>query len=274
MNKLKHIFLLFMMPFGLWAQEEIVHSVYFDFDKYNIREDQKDLVLNFIKALDSTMIESISIYGYTDDRGKEDYNFILSTNRANAIKNKLIENGITNKIIVSIEGKGRIMVDDDLIDNLPEVRSKNRRVDVVANLKEIKEEELQIPGVYHTLTKDNIVGDRIYLKNLLFERGSSKLTNQSKRELNKMVVQLNRNKNFRFEIQGHVCCTPSYHKEAIDRDTRKRELSENRAKAVYNYLIYRRISKSRMTYKGYGTSQPLGKDPRLDRRVEFLITKK
>jgi len=274
MNKLKHIFLLFMMPFGLWAQEEIVHSVYFDFDKYNIREDQKDLVLNFIKALDSTMIESISIYGYTDDRGKEDYNFILSTNRANAIKNKLIENGITNKIIVSIEGKGRIMVDDDLIDNLPEVRSKNRRVDVVANLKEIKEEELQIPGVYHTLTKDNIVGDRIYLKNLLFERGSSKLTNQSKRELNKMVVQLNRNKNFRFEIQGHVCCTPSYHKEAIDRDTRKRELSENRAKAVYNYLVYRRISKSRMTYKGYGTSQPLGKDPRLDRRVEFLITKK
>lgn len=274
MNKIKHLFLFFLTPLCILAQEEIVHSVYFDFDKYNIREDQKNLMLNFIKTLDTTMVESISIYGYTDDRGKDDYNFILSTNRANAIKEELIKNGITNKIIVSIEGKGRILIDDDLIDNLPEVRSKNRRVDVVANLKEIKEEELQIPGVYETLTSDNIVGDRIYLKNLLFERGSSKLTNQSKRELNKMVVQLNRNKNFHFEIQGHVCCTPSYHKEAIDKDTRKRELSKNRAKAVYDYLVSKRISKSRMTYKGYGTSKPLGKDPRLDRRVEFLITKK
>lgn len=272
MNKLNYLFLLLISSFS-FAQEEIVHSVYFDFDKYNIREDQKISVLNFIKALDSTMIESISIYGYCDDRGRDEYNYVLSTNRANAIKDKLTENGIKNKIIVSIEGKGKIMIDDDFTDNLPEVRSKNRRVDVVANLKEIKEDPIDIPGVYELITNKNIVGDRIYLKKLLFDRGSSVLTPESKRELNKMAALLNKYKNYHFEIQGHVCCTPTNVKDAVDKATRKRELSKNRAEAVYKYLISRKVARHRMTYKGYGTSQPLKQDPRLDRRVEFLITK-
>lgn len=272
MTQLKYIFFFLISSFA-FAQEEIVHSIYFDFDRYSIREDQEESVLSFIKALDSTMIESISIYGYCDDRGKDEYNYVLSTNRANAIRDKLTENGVKNKIIVSIEGKGRIIIDDDFIDNLPEIRSKNRRVDVIANLKEIKEEPINIPGVYEIITNKNIVGDRIYLKRLLFDKGSSVLTTESKQELNKMAALLNKYKNYHFEIQGHVCCTPIHHKEAIDKKTRKRELSKNRAEAVYKYLISRKVEKNRMTHKGYGTSQPLGQDPRLDRRVEFLITK-
>jgi len=266
-------FSFIIFPFFLVAQEEIVHSIYFDFDKYEVKQNQSVDLLNFIRSLDSTIIESISIYGYCDDLGKEEYNYILSTKRANAIRDKLIENGITNKIIVEIEGKGKILVDDDLIDNLPEVRSKNRRVDVVADLKEIEEEKLHISGLYQTITKETIIGDRIYLKNLLFDRGSSVLKSESKRELNKMALLLNKHKNYHFEIQGHVCCTPGNKKDAIDKGTKKRELSKNRAQAVYKYLISRKVSRNRMTFKGYGTTKPLGEDPRLDRRVEFLITK-
>lgn len=275
MKRIHYIALLFLMPLGILAQEEIVHSIYFDFDKHELKEDQKESALKFIMALDTTMVESISIYGYTDDRGKDDYNFKLSTKRANTIRETLIGQGIKQKIIVSIEGKGKIRIDDDIVENLPEVRSKNRRVDVVANLKEIEDKEpIAIPGMYESLTKNNIVGDRIHLKNLLFDRGSSKLTNTSKSELTKVAKLLHKYKNYHFEIQGHVCCTPPYHNEAIDRETRKRELSKNRAEAVYKYLLLKKIPKNRMTYKGYGTSQPLGKDPRLDRRVEFLITKR
>jgi len=273
MNSRIIFFLFIIFPFSLIAQEEIVHSIYFDFDKYEVKQNQSVDLLSFIRSLDSTMIESISIYGYCDDRGKEEYNYILSTNRANAIRDKLVENGITNKIIIEIEGKGKILIDDDLIDNLPEVRSKNRRVDVVADLKEIEEEGLHISGVYETITKETVIGDRIYLKNLLFDRGSSVLKSESKRELNKMALLLNKHKNYHFEIQGHVCCTPGFKKDAIDKGTKKRELSKNRAQAVYKYLISRKVSRSRMTFKGYGTTKPLGQDPRLDRRVEFLITK-
>lgn len=262
-----------LLSFLGYAQEEVVHSVYFDFDKFNIRQDQQEHIQKFVTTLDSTKIESISILGYTDDRGKDEYNFKLSTNRANSIKDYLVEQGIKNKIIVSIEGKGRILIDDDVEENLPEARSKNRRVDVVVYLKKVEEEVILMPGIYETITKDNIVGDRIYLKNLLFDRGSSELTIQSKKELDKIAKLLNKYKNYHFEIQGHVCCTPPYHKEAIDRGTRKRELSKNRAESVYKYLISKKVSKYRMTFKGYGTSKPLGQDPRFDRRVEFLITK-
>jgi outer membrane protein OmpA-like peptidoglycan-associated protein len=255
----------------LYSQEEIVQSVYFDFDKFSLDDKQGNDVVAFIKNTDSTRIESIQIFGYTDDVGKDAYNFKLSTNRATTIQNKLIENGIKNKIIVTIEGKGRILIDDDIVENLPEKRSKNRRVDVVLNLKPLP--KIEIPGFYNSIQKNHIIGDHIYLDNILFEKGSSKLTTKSKNELDKIALQLHRYKNIQFEIQGHVCCTPKYQKEAIDKDTKKRQLSKNRAESVYKYLAFRKIAKNRMTFKGYGNTVPLGKGPEYDRRVELVITK-
>jgi outer membrane protein OmpA-like peptidoglycan-associated protein len=253
------------------AQEEVVHSVYFEFDKFALNEVQSKEVVDFIKKTDSTRIESIQIFGYTDDIGKEAYNFKLSTKRAAAIQNKVIESGIKSKIIVTIEGKGRILIDDDIVENLPEKRSKNRRVDVVLNLKPLP--KIEIPGFYSTIQKNHIIGDHVYLDNVLFERGSSKLTFKSKNELDKIAKLLHKYKNLQFEIQGHVCCTPPYQKEAIDKDTKKRQLSTNRAQSVYKYLIFKKIPKTRMTFKGYGNTVPLGKGAEYDRRVELVITK-
>lgn len=255
----------------LHAQEEVVQSVYFDFDKYNLDEKQAAAAVDFIKHTDSTRIESIQIYGYTDDVGKEAYNFKLSTSRANTIKEKLITNGITNKIIVTIEGKGRILIEDDMVENLPEKRSKNRRVDIVLNLKPLP--KIELPGFYTTIQKNHIIGDHIYLENLLFERGSSKLTFEAKTQLDKVAKLLMKYKKLEFEIQGHVCCTPPYQKEAIDLATRKRNLSQNRAESVYKYLCFKKIAKARMTFKGYGNLVPLGKGSEYDRRVELVVTK-
>lgn len=255
----------------LSAQEEVVQSVYFEFDSFELDAKQGDAVVDYIKHTDSARIESIEIFGYTDDIGKEAYNFKLSTNRANTIKNKLTASGIRSKIIVTIEGKGRILIDDDIIENLPEKRSKNRRVDVVLNLKPLP--AIEIPGFFTTVQKKHIVGDHIYLENLLFERGSSKLTMKAKTQLDKIAMLLLRYKTLQFEVQGHVCCTPPYQKEAIDRGTRKRQLSTNRAQAVYKYLIFKKIAKNRMTFKGYGNTVPLGKGNEYDRRVELVITK-
>jgi outer membrane protein OmpA-like peptidoglycan-associated protein len=253
------------------AQEEAVKSVYFEFDKFSLDEKQGKEVVDFIKSTDTTRIESVQIFGYTDDIGKEAYNFKLSTNRANTIQTKLLESGIKNKIIVTIEGKGRILIDDDIVDNLPEKRSKNRRVDVVLNLKPLP--KLEMPGFYNMLQKKHVIGDHIYLENILFEKGSSKLTTSAKNELDKVALLSLRYKSLEFEIQGHVCCTPPYQKDAIDKDTKKRQLSTNRAESVYKYLAFRRVPKNRMTFKGYGNTVPLGKDPEYDRRVELVITK-
>jgi outer membrane protein OmpA-like peptidoglycan-associated protein len=256
-----------------FAQEEEIYSIFFEFDKFNLKEEQTEGVLSFVQKIDTARIESIQIYGYCDDRGKDEYNFVLSTNRATTVKNKLIERGIKSKIIITLEGKGRIMLDEDLQSDIPEARSKNRRVDVVVNYKSITIENLKIPGVYSSIRKDAVKGDRIYLEKVLFERGSSQLTVLAKKELDKIALQLLKFKNIQFEIQGHVCCTPTYHKEAVDRETKKRELSVNRAKRVYNYLFKKGISNARMTYRGYGNTQSLKQGGALDRRVELLILK-
>ena len=269
MRFLKYIPLFFVCL--LQAQEEVIHSVYFEFDKYSLKSEQLKGVVDFIHTSDSSRIESIEIFGYCDDRGKDAYNFKLSQNRANTIQQEFIKNGITNKVIITIEGKGRIMIDDDVIENIPEVRSKNRRVDVVLNLKPLP--KIQLPGYYNVLQKKHVVGDHIYLENLLFDRGSSILTAKSKADLSKLAKILLKNKNIEFEIQGHICCTPPYQKEAIDRHTGKRRLSHNRAEAVYKYLIIKKVPKTRMSYKGYGNTVPLGKGSEYDRRVELVITK-
>ena len=269
MKFFKYLPLLF---FGfLQAQEEIVHSIYFDFDKFALNEKEVNDAIAFIKKTDSTRIESIQIFGYTDDVGKEAYNFKLSTKRAFAIQDKFISSGITSKIIVTIEGKGRILIDDDIVENLPEKRSKNRRVDVVVNLKPLP--KIEIPGFYTTIQKHHLVGDHIYLENVLFQRGSSKLEFKSKTDLDKIARLLHKYKNLHFEIQGHVCCTPPYQKEAIDMNTKKRQLSTNRAQSVYKYLIFKKVAKDRMSFKGYGNTVPLGKGAQYDRRVELVIKK-
>jgi len=268
------VFIMVFFTSGLsFAQEEEIYSIFFEFDKFNLKEEQAEGVIAFVQKIDTARIESIQIYGYCDDRGKDEYNFVLSTNRANTVKNKLIERGIKSKIIITLEGKGRIMLDEDLQTDIPEARSKNRRVDVVVNYKSIVIENLKIPGVYSTIKKDAIPGDRIYLDKVLFERGSSQLTVQAKKELDKIALLLLKFKNIHFEVQGHVCCTPTYHREAIDRETKKRELSVNRAKRVFNYLFKKGISNSRMTYRGYGNTQSLKQGAALDRRVELLILK-
>lgn len=268
---IQYFFLLF--TFIAFAQEEIVQSVYFDSNSFEISAKQSTEIVNFIKKTDSTRIESIEIFGYCDDIGKDVYNRKLSNDRANAVQQIFTKNGIKNKVIVTIEGKGRILIDDDIDDNLPEVRSKNRRVDVVINLKPIPKEELIIPGVYTTFQKNHIVGDRIFLSDVLFERGSSVLTNSCKTELANLAKLLLKYKNLQIEIQGHVCCTPPYQKEAIDRATKKRKLSHNRAESVYNYLVLKKVPKQRLKFKGYGNTVPLGKGAQLDRRVELVVTK-
>lgn len=273
MTRFLSLFLFLFSVVSFAQEDEEVHSIFFEFDKYNLKEEQANAVVAFVSKIDTARIESVQIFGYCDDRGKDAYNYTLSTNRANTVKDKLIEKGIKSKIIITLEGKGRIMLDEDMQTNVPEARSKNRRVDVVVNFKPVVIEDLKIPGVYSSIKKDRIVGDRIYLDHVLFERGSSQLTYKAKKELDRIALELHKYKNIHFEIQGHVCCTPTFQKEAIDRDTKKRELSINRAKRVYNYFLMKRISRTRMTFKGYGNTQSLKKGSTLDRRVELLITK-
>ena len=180
----------------------------------------------------------------------------------------MVSAGFNESKIIILEGKGRIVVRQDTVENLHETRSKNRRVDLI-----VVKRNSYGKGIKNSFKNNLKVGDKIYLENILFEMGSSKLTENSKKELNKIALLLQEKKTLQFEIRGHVCCTPKDYTDAIDKITKERRLSWNRAKTVFMYLISQKISKSRMTYLGCGNKYPLGKGDNVDRRVEFLITK-
>lgn len=260
--------LFLFIIYNLSAQQKPIETIYFEFDKYDLTPLQTEVVTNFIKSIDTAKVESIQIYGYCDDRGTDEYNFRLSNNRANTIQNLLTSAGFNQSKIVILEGKGRIVVKPDTIENLHETRTRNRRVDLIV----VKRNSFG-KGIY-TSFKDNLkVGDKIYLESILFDIGSSVLTSTSKKELDKIAEKLLRQKNIQFEIRGHVCCTPDLYEDGIDKATKERRLSWNRAKTVFNYLSSKKVSKNRMTYQGCGNKYPLGRGDKYDRRVEFLITK-
>lgn len=261
--------IVFLLCFSsLFAQIKTAETVYFEFDKYNLQSDQVQSIVNFVKKIDTTKIESIQIYGYCDDRGNNDYNYKLSNDRVKTVQDILTFNGFNKNKIVIIEGKGRVILKNDPFENLTETRSKNRRVDLFL----VKKNSFG-KGIYNAFQDNHKVGDRVYLETILFPMGSSKLSEQSKMELDKISKILQNKKNLQFEIKGHVCCTPSYYDDAIDKDTNERKLSLNRAKSVYKYIISKGINSLRMKYIGCGNKFPTGLGEALDRRVEFLILK-
>jgi outer membrane protein OmpA-like peptidoglycan-associated protein len=260
--------LFLFIIYNLSAQQKPIETIYFDFDKFDLTDQQTEVVTKFIKTIDTTKVESIQIYGYCDDRGNDEYNFRLSNNRVNTIQKILVSEGFNQNKIVILEGKGRVVVRPDTIENLHETRSRNRRVDLIL----VKRNSFG-KGIYNSFKDDLKVGDKVCLTNILFDLGSSKLTSNSKKELDKIAETLKNKKTVQFEIRGHVCCTPEIYSDGIDKDTNERRLSWNRAKTVFNYLMSKKVSKSRMSYQGCGNKFPLGKGDNYDRRVEFLITK-
>jgi outer membrane protein OmpA-like peptidoglycan-associated protein len=272
MKKLLKIVFLLLFLCGS-AQDRITQNVYFDLNFDHLKESQKNLLFDFIQKIDSSQIQSVRVFGYCDDRGAASYNFNLSDRRVRTIEKILLNAGLNPKKLIALEGKGRVLVNKDTVQNLDQTRSKNRRVEVVVEQMAKPKLFMGIPRLYTDFHLQHKKGDRIYLEHVRFNVGSSYLDLKSRNKLDKIVLFLKNNPYVEFEIQGHVCCTPRYFSDAIDKDTKERKLSYNRAKAVYRYLVMRKINPSRMTFKGYGNTFPIGREPELDRRVELVITK-
>lgn len=258
---LKLIFFLFYI--SLSAQEYSAQSVYFEFDKSTLNKTQTNTIISLINSPNFSQFESIQLFGYCDDRGSENYNTKLSEKRVATVQKILLSNGISQNKIFICEGKGRVVFDKDTVTNIEKTRYKNRRVDLVF----VKN------SIYSYFPINPKVGDLIILNTISFEMGSSVLSSKAKKELDRIVLILEKHTSVRFEIKGHVCCTSNKYTDAIDQESQERNLSTNRAKNVFSYLRIKGISPYRMVYKGYGNRFPLGKEDALDRRVEFLITK-
>lgn len=74
-------------------------QVLFETGKWELLPHGKNTLLNVVELLKSYPDNKIVVEGHTDSVGSEEYNMKLSYNRANAVKNFLVENGISEERI-------------------------------------------------------------------------------------------------------------------------------------------------------------------------------
>jgi peptidoglycan-associated lipoprotein len=71
-----------------------IKDVYFDYDKYDVRAEQQQIVQANASWLKQHPGVNFTVEGHADERGSTEYNLALGDNRANAVKTALVQSGI------------------------------------------------------------------------------------------------------------------------------------------------------------------------------------
>jgi outer membrane protein OmpA-like peptidoglycan-associated protein/tetratricopeptide (TPR) repeat protein len=115
------------------------------------------------------------------------------------------------------------------------------------------------------------VGTKVVLENIYFETNKATLTAASYPQLNQVITFLENSETVHLEISGHT--------DNVGSLKANMKLSEERAKAVVDYMVANGIDKSRLDWKGYAFNQPIAPNDtpagrEKNRRVEFKVISK
>ena len=197
------------------------------------------------ELLISNQVVKIEIAAFTDNVGNDDYNLKLSSQRAQAVVDYLIEKGV-NPINLRAHGYGEAM--PVASNDTAEGREKNRRIEI-----KILEVESMKTGI---------------LENIYFESGKAVLSRESYPSLNKLAAKMIANPNMKIEVCGYT--------DNSGDETDNLDLSQRRAEAVVSYLISAGISQERLIATGYGSTNPVASNDTFEgraknRRIEVKI---
>jgi outer membrane protein OmpA-like peptidoglycan-associated protein len=274
------------------AQEQF--TLYFESNKFELNSKENEKIYTWISENKNNKI--VAIHGFTDEDGTNGFNDTLAQKRVN-----YIFNSVRSQIKIREDFKTRSFGESF---NQSKNKAENRRViiyyilekdlaredEILGIKKEIVEQQLKPEIVYPEKlvfenpngTKSEFKLDRAFMKKVSEAKAGEKLKidnlnfvintfgviNESRGKLYELLLVLQKNQNLKIEIQGHLCCMP------VDRT----DLSTQRAKAIYNFLVANDIYRARLSFKGFGSTQPIYPLPEKDekecaanRRVEILI---
>lgn len=111
-------------------EEKIVldlEPILFDFDSYKLTNTAVTSLNNYIDMLKKHENITVELRGYTDNIGADSYNMKLSENRANAVMDYLVKNGIAKeRLTISYFGETKPVAPNET----KEGRKLNRRVEL------------------------------------------------------------------------------------------------------------------------------------------------
>lgn len=160
------------------------------------------------------------------------------------------EDGTTKKQEIKVQDNGNYVavanIGDGKQDALLEVKKQGKSYESKLITKEssnetfIKDQELEVKSIKK--------GATFTIDDILFKTNSSELDQKSLLVLKGFANWLKDNKDIKIEIQGHT--------DDLGSDMDNLALSQDRAFSVMEYLASQGIPASRMTFKGYGETQP------------------
>jgi outer membrane protein OmpA-like peptidoglycan-associated protein len=253
----------------------------FDINQFSAESNYRRMD-SLIKALQGKIVQ-VKIIGYADFLHNDVYNLSLSQKRAEDVRNYLVKTAEPGQIN-RIESKGlgeRFSKDNGSVKGEP----LQRRVDLIVEPftitveMEDKKPKIEAKNAISNKIEKMTVGESVAVEGINFEPGRHYWFRESIPVLQRLVSTLKENPTLKIEIQGHICCVEG-NEDGLDIDTKKRKLSENRAKAVYDYLVENGIDPLRLTHKGYARTKPKvdpernPRDEQKNRRVEIKIIEK
>lgn len=287
------ISLLLLSTPALYAQEQF--SLFFESNKFELNTKESSKLSQWITQ--NTNNKIVAIHGFTDEDGSNGFNDTLAQHRV-----ETIYNAIKNQIKIRDDFKSRSFGESF---SQSKNKAENRKVivyyllekdiareDEILGIKkeepvvELPKVEIEFPetmvfenpdGSQKTFKLDKAFmkkvneakkGDKLKVDNLNFVINTFIVVPEAKGKMFELLVVLQNNPTLKIEIQGHLCCMPN---DRLD-------LSTQRAKAIYNFLVANGIYPGRLSYKGFGSTQPIFALPEKDeaqraanRRVEILI---
>ncbi len=111
-------------PAPVMAPPVTTYIVFFDFNKANLTDAAQAVVVEAVKVAKTNAFVKVQIVGHTDTVGSDKYNMALSLQRAAAVKDEMVREGLDGTTI-GVDGKG---FHDPLVATGPGVREpQNRR---------------------------------------------------------------------------------------------------------------------------------------------------
>ena len=280
---MKQAFILFLLFFSLivFSQQKYSCEIYFDSGKDALTLVSTETLDSLINKISSKNNFTISISGYCDSIGNDKYNYDLSLKRSHSVGKYFFNKNIKTD---SLFGFGKTKLKYFKND-----WGKNRRAEIVITMIPlIKNVEIHTSNSTKTAdetvvnknvdTTENViesfidtakVGDKLVLQNISFHPGTPEILHVSYKTLEELLTTLKKHPSLNICIEGHVCCD-------IDYDN---SLSRERSLAVYFYLVENGIEEKRLSFKGFGNTQPITQERnaverQINRRVEIRIVKK
>jgi outer membrane protein OmpA-like peptidoglycan-associated protein len=258
--------------------------VHFAFNRSEITTQAAARLDSILELIQVRKMQMVKLFGHCDFKGSYKYNDSLSQARILSVKEYLGGKGIASAIFKneSAYGERKPLAHG----NSDEARAINRRVELI--IESIAEKRVIAPPLPVTgkptlsqIMKDTTLktGVNLVLENLNFVGGRHQLLPESLGILDELLYALQENPTVTIEIQGYVCCTFGG-QDGYDWDLGTNDLSVQRAKAIYNFLIEKGINADRLRYQGYGGTRklfPYEEDEyqrSRNRRVELKIISK